>query len=72
MIRWDRNGFAARTGFRDVKEGSALLAQVIDRHKKTLQRFSRLAGGFAVADGCPALVGRLIGRDFIEHEQPDE
>ena len=61
MIRWDRKGFAARTGFTDVKEGSALLAQVIDLHKKTLQRFSRLARGFAVAVGCPALMRRLIG-----------
>src|SRR5436189_3055655 len=41
MIRWDRKGFAARTGFTDVKEGSALLAQVIDRHKK---RFSAFPG----------------------------
>ena len=71
-MRWYRKGFAVRTGFRDVKEGSALLAQAIDRRKKTLQRFSRFAGGFAVAVGCPALVERLIGRDFFEREQQDE
>src|SRR5687767_9631557 len=56
MIRWDRKGFAARTGFTGVKEGSALRAKIIDRPKKTLQRFSRLAGGCAVAVRCPALV----------------
>jgi hypothetical protein len=41
MIRSHRKGFAARTGFTDVKEASALLAQVIDRHKK---RFSAFPG----------------------------
>ena len=71
-MRWNRKGFAAPTGFRDVKKASALLAQVIDRQKKTLQRFSRFAGGFAVAVRGSALVERLIGRDLIVREQPDE
>jgi len=31
-----------------------------------------LAGGFAVAVECPALVGRWIGRGLLEREQPDE
>ena len=35
MTRWDREGIAAPTGFGDVKQASALPAQVIDRHKKT-------------------------------------
>jgi len=72
MMRWERKGFGAPTGFRDVKKASALLAQVIDRQKKALQRFSRLAGGFAVAVGCSALVAPLIGRNLIVREQPYE
>ena len=71
-MRSDRKGFAAPAGFRDVKNWSALLAQAIDRHKKTLQRSSRLAGGSAVAVGRPALVRRLIGRDLIVLKPTDE
>ena len=71
-MRWDRKGLGAPTGFRDVKKASALLAQVIDRQKKALQRFSRLPGGFAVAVGCSALVEPLIGRDSIVREQAYE
>jgi len=71
-MRSDRKGFAAPAGFRDVKNWSALLAQAIDRHKKTLRRSSRLAVGRAVAVGRPALVERLIGRDLIVRKPPDE
>src|SRR5438132_990160 len=72
MMRWDRKRLGPPTGFSDVKKASALLAQVIGRQKKALQRFSRLAGGFAVAVGCSALVEPLSGRDSIVREQAYE
>jgi len=31
-----------------------------------------LAGGFAIALGRPALVGRVLGHGLLEREQPDE
>src|SRR6266700_3776426 len=71
MIRWNRKGFAARTGLTDVKEGSALLGQVIDRHKERLSAFPGRPVDLPLRSDAP-LVGRLLGRDLLERAQPDE
>jgi len=44
MTRWDRKGFAALTGFREVNEGYAPPARGIERRENTHQRSSSLTG----------------------------
>src|SRR6266540_4239587 len=72
MMRCDRNGFAAPAGFREVQQGAAQLAQVVDRRRKAHQRFSSLAGGSVHPVFHTALVNCPIGRDFTERAMPDK
>ena len=72
MTRWDRRGLAAPTGFREVKGGSGLEAQVIDRgERKCLSAFPGWPVGLLLRS-LATFRGVVDRRGFIGRGRPEK